>query len=1146
MADGIFDAKDLPASNPPGNSPTRFQVIVRLDKALPEQAISGIANAQGGRVERLVLPESSPLAGGKGSIYVLSFPDTPARDALVTALSRRPGVEVAELDSTQQAMLASTDTHYLNGNLWGMLGPSTDTIGPVSNAFGTGADVAWADAGVSADGKVGSMRTVVGVIDTGIDPLHPDLYLNVWINQNEIPAGLATDQDGDGVITFRDLNVRASGNYVNAVSDVNGNGRIDADDILSLPAWANGVDNDANGYVDDLVGWDFYSNDNRPFESYDNTGTDANPSDSYHGTHVSGTIGALANGTGVVGVNWDVQIMPLRFLGPASTGGDTSDAISALYYYTAMGQANPGLNFVGTNNSWGGGTATALLASAIQTAGNNGQLFIAAAGNNSSNNDTTASYPSGYSVTSTYKGVSFDPVIAVASITNTGALSSFSNYGATSVDIAAPGSTIASTFAGNEWFAGYTYLNLNGTSMATPHVTGAAALLATEYPGLHPADLRSAILNGRTAYATLSGQVVTGGRLNIPGSMALIGPAPTITLSDTQLNLTDGPATVTFTFSEAVSGFSAADISVTPGHGAISALATTNNIVWTATFTPSGVETLAAQILVGSRFTSATGDFGREGSSAPFAIDRIAPATTVATIVAARDGAGADVDGTLSAPLGSGEVLTVMRNGAPLGNAIVTGTNWHYDDTSALADGTYQYTARAVDAAGNGGTTSGQAALVVASALPAPTITTSDTALNLADPNPTLTFTFSEAVTGFDLSDIAVTPGHGLVSGLATTDNVVWTATFTPANVETTTARVSVSDQYTSSVGGKLGTAGESGLFAIDRIAPVATVATIAALRDGAGADIDGTLSTTLAPGDVLTVLRNGTPLGNATVTATSWHYDDLTALANGTYQYTARVADAAGNNSAQSSQAPLVVTTPPDFALILNSLETGHYGKGFGGANDDDGRIRASFTGTSQNLLLSLTGFDIDWSTEVRVLLNGAPLSYLAPTPDNGTGPSEITILASQQKAGTNIITFLNGSSTFMWGITDIVLQPIPATDFVLGLGITHTGSYGKGFNGSNDADGRVLGRFMGTENDLVLSLTGFDIDWGTEVKVRLNGTDFGFLSTTPNNGTGPTELTIPAAQQLHGINVITFVNSNATWLWGVTDILIAPAPIV
>jgi len=164
MADDIFDAKDLPVGSSAGNSPDRFQVLVRLDRNLPEQALNGIANAQGGRIEKLVLSETSPLAGGKGSIYVLSFPDTPARDNIIEALSRRPGIEIAELDSTQHTLLASTDTHYLSGAMWGMLGPSGDGIGPVSNAFGTGADVAWANATVSIDGKIGSMRTVVGVI----------------------------------------------------------------------------------------------------------------------------------------------------------------------------------------------------------------------------------------------------------------------------------------------------------------------------------------------------------------------------------------------------------------------------------------------------------------------------------------------------------------------------------------------------------------------------------------------------------------------------------------------------------------------------------------------------------------------------------------------------------------------------------------------------------------------------------------------------------------------------------------------------------------------------------------------------------------------------------------------------------------------
>lgn len=130
MAEDIFDAKDLPASSTPGKAPDRFQVLVRLEKNLPEQALNGIANAQGGRIEGLVLAETSPLAGGKGSVYVLSFPDTPARDNIIQALARRPGIEITELDSTQNALLTSTDTHYANGNLWGMLGPTGNGTGP--------------------------------------------------------------------------------------------------------------------------------------------------------------------------------------------------------------------------------------------------------------------------------------------------------------------------------------------------------------------------------------------------------------------------------------------------------------------------------------------------------------------------------------------------------------------------------------------------------------------------------------------------------------------------------------------------------------------------------------------------------------------------------------------------------------------------------------------------------------------------------------------------------------------------------------------------------------------------------------------------------------------------------------------------------
>jgi len=909
MTDTIFDAKDLPAPATPGDGNGRFQVMLRLEKGLPQQAIDALTRLLGGRLEKAIIERGWQLEVDKGNVIVLSFPDTPARASIIAALSRRPGVEVAELDAPVRAQLVSTDTHYGNGNLWGMYGPSGDGIGAFSNAFGTHADVAWARSDISADGKVGSMRTVVGVIDSGVDPLHPDLYLNIWINQKEIPAGLATDQDSDGVITFRDLNVQVSGNYVNAVSDVNGNGRIDADDILQLPAWANGADNDANGYTDDLFGWDFRNNDNRPFESYDNTGTNGNPADSYHGSHVAGTIGALANGAGVAGVVWDVQILPMRFLGSDGTG-NTSDAISAIYYYTALGLANPTLEFVGTNNSWGGGGASSLLADAIQTAGNNGHLFFAAAGNDGTNNDSLPHYPSNYAISSTFQGVAYDPVISVASITSTGARSGFSNFGVSSVDIGAPGSTIASTLAGNEWFASYTYVNLSGTSMATPHVTGAAALIASEFPGLHPADLKAAILNGGVATASLAGITVTGDRLNIPGAIDLIGPSPVITSVNPVLNLEDTSEIFTITFSEAVSGFTLSDVSVTSGHGTLSDLTTTDNIVWTVRLTLPVVETNAARILVGNRYTTALGDFGREGQSAAFTIDRIAPTVTVPTITATRDAAGANVDGTLSATLGSGDVVNVFRGGTLLGNASVTGTNWHFDDTGTLADGTYQYTARVADAATNNGPLSGNGTLVISTFMPAPTVIVSDALLNLADAMAGVTITFSEAVTGFDIGDLTATPGHGSISNLTTTNNIVWTATFTPAVVETQAAKIMVGTGYTSQVGGKTATAGESALFAIDRVAPTVTISTIAATRDGTGANVDGTLSAALGSGDVLKVYRDSALLGDATVTSTSWHYDDLTALANGTYQYTARPFDAAGNQGTQSNQASLLVAT--------------------------------------------------------------------------------------------------------------------------------------------------------------------------------------------------------------------------------------------
>ena len=258
----------------------------------------------------------------------------------------------------------------------------------------------------------------------------------------------------------------------------------------------NRKDDDGNGLKDDVYGWDFAGNNNTVF---DGVGDD-------HGTHVAGTIGAVGgNGKGVAGVVWNVKLLNAKFLG--STGGTTANAIKAVDYFTNL--KKKGLNIVATNNSWGGGGYSQSLKDAIDRAGAENILFIAAAGNSSTNNDATASYPSGYNSSN---------IIAVASITSSGALSSFSQYGASTVDIGAPGSSVLSTVpksSNGNFISGYaTY---SGTSMATPHVTGAVALYASINPGATAAQIKSAILNAATATPSLTGKCVTGGRLNVAG-----------------------------------------------------------------------------------------------------------------------------------------------------------------------------------------------------------------------------------------------------------------------------------------------------------------------------------------------------------------------------------------------------------------------------------------------------------------------------------------------------------------------------------------------------------------------------------------------------------------------------------------------------
>ena len=255
----------------------------------------------------------------------------------------------------------------------------------------------------------------------------------------------------------------------------------------------NGLDDDGNGYVDDRYGWDFANGDNTVYDG----GSRGRLDD--HGTHVSGTIGGEGgNGTGVAGVNWDVGLLSGKFLG--RNGGTTADAVRAVDYFTTLKQR--GLPIVATNNSWGGGGYSQALYDAIARANAADILFVAAAGNSGTNNDTTASYPSNYELPN---------VIAVAAIDRNGALASFSQYGRTTVDLGAPGVGVWSTTA----FSNYS--SYNGTSMATPHVTGAAALYKASNPTATALQVKEAILGAATPTSSLTGKTVTGGRLNAGG-----------------------------------------------------------------------------------------------------------------------------------------------------------------------------------------------------------------------------------------------------------------------------------------------------------------------------------------------------------------------------------------------------------------------------------------------------------------------------------------------------------------------------------------------------------------------------------------------------------------------------------------------------
>jgi len=391
-----------------------------------------------------VLPQSGNLLVG---FEEPAHPD--AMEQAREALSRTVGgAVVVEPDFLYYPSGPANDPSFNDGSLWGLRNEGQSGGLP-------GADISAVEAW---DIRNDASGVIVAVVDTGMRTTHEDLASNLWTNPEEI-AG-------------------------------------------------NGVDDDGNGVVDDVHGFDAIDGDGTPDDG------------DGHGTHVAGTIAAAGNNaTGVTGVAWRAQLMAIRFLG--TNGGFLSDAIEGIEY-----ARNHGARIL--NNSWGGGGFSTSLRNAIAALEAQDSLFVAAAGNDGSDNDATPSYPASYDL---------DGIVSVAASDRRDELASFSNTGATSVDLAAPGVSIRSTFNSSD----SAYASLNGTSMASPHVAGAAAILRAEFPGESALAIKQRLLDTVDTGAAFAGTTLSGGRLNLRAALLnQAEPRPgVVRFSETSINVAE-------------------------------------------------------------------------------------------------------------------------------------------------------------------------------------------------------------------------------------------------------------------------------------------------------------------------------------------------------------------------------------------------------------------------------------------------------------------------------------------------------------------------------------------------------------------------------------------------------------------------------
>lgn len=471
--------------------------------------------------------------GSTPGLYVVSVASGVNANTALTALQADPAVASAEVNST----LSVSSIPTVSSSQYGL------TTISASSAWTT---------------TTGSYSTVVAVADTGIDYDDSDLYENIWLNNAEIPRipfttafdqahnlplgssrySILTDVLHDGSITFADLN-----NPVNQgpgkITDLNGDGRIDAADILEpmvtttaaqagqhatlydtgAGGWAytgNTQDGDL-AHPNDFIGWNFVNNTNNPLDDND------------HGTNVAGIIGAQGTAGSVDGVDPTISLMDLKFIASDGTGS-LSDYIEALDYAIQHGARI-------VNNSWSGAPDSTDLYNAIVSAQQNGMIFVAAAGNYSVDTDTTPYYPGSFTLPN---------VVTVAALTSTGTLASFSDYGAKTVDVGAPGVNIESTLPNGQ------YGEMSGTSQATPFATGVLALVWSEYPTMSYQQVISDVEASVTPIAALKGKSVTGGEVNAAAALKLAAPqvVPPVALNAVNLGGSTSITTIQVTFDQ--------------------------------------------------------------------------------------------------------------------------------------------------------------------------------------------------------------------------------------------------------------------------------------------------------------------------------------------------------------------------------------------------------------------------------------------------------------------------------------------------------------------------------------------------------------------------------------------------------------------